>query len=113
MDRRRIKNLDKINPIKRDLVYTILSKIDGNKFLKRIVIFGSSIRDDCKQTSDIDIAIEWTENCYDEDAILKDFTLPVYEVISMETKGNNDVVCIGYEGDTIKTAIMEGVTVYE
>jgi predicted nucleotidyltransferase len=113
MDSRKIKNLDKINPIKRDLIYTILSKIEGSKFLKRIVIFGSSIRDDCRQESDIDIAIEWTEDCYDEDAVLKDFTLPVYETISMETKGNNDVICIGYEGETIKSAIKEGVTVYE
>jgi len=108
-----IKNLEKINPLKRKIVSDILHSVNGYAYLRKIVIFGSTIRDDCHESSDLDVAIEWTEDCYDEDAVLKPFTLPVYTQISKATKGNNDVVCIGYEGDTIKDAIREGVVVYE
>ena len=108
-----IKNLDKINIIKRDLLSNILNQIKDNKNIKKIIIFGSSIREDCREDSDIDFAIEWTEDCYDENGVLKAFTFPVYKTISMSTKGNNDVVCIGYEGDIVREAIMQGVVVYE
>jgi hypothetical protein len=60
----------------------------------------------------LDIAIKWTEECFDEDYILKPFTLPVYRTILKYTKGNDDVIPIGYEGK-LKGAIEEGVVVYE
>ena len=107
-----IKNLNMINPLKRDILNSILSEIDGYKYVDKIIIFGSSTRDDCTKASDIDIAIKWTEDCYDEDGVLKSFTLPVYKIISNQTHGNNDIVCIGYEGQ-LKNAIKKGVTVYE
>lgn len=109
----RVMNLEKINPIKRNIIADILTQITDYKYLDKMIIFGSSIRDDCREDSDIDIALQWTENCYDDDGVLKIFTLPVYRIISNTTKGNNDVVCIGYEGEVIKDAVRGGVTVYE
>lgn len=109
----KIMNLDRINPIKRDIVADILSKVDGYPYLKKMVIFGSSIRNDCRKDSDIDIALEWTEDCLDEDYLYKPFVNPVRDTISTKTKGNNDVVNIGYEGNVLKEAIINGVTVYE
>lgn len=108
-----IINLDKINIIKRDIVRSILSEINDYEYLDKVIIFGSSIRKDCTNSSDLDIALQWTEDCYDDDGVLKPFTLPVYKAISLSTEGNNDVVCIGYEGDLLKNAIQEGVVVYE
>jgi predicted nucleotidyltransferase len=107
-----IKNLDKINPIKRNVVSDILSQVKDYEFLDKIIIFGSSIRGDCKETSDLDIAIKWTEECFDDDYILKSFTLPVYKIILKCTNGNDDIIPIGYEGE-LKKAIEEGVVVYE
>ena len=107
-----IKNIDKINPIKRNIVEKIVSDINGNSYVCKVVVFGSSIRSDCSENSDIDFAIEWAEDCYDEDYVLKAFTLPVYRTISKLTKGNNDVVSMGYEG-MLKQEIEKGVVVYE
>ncbi|MCR4566480.1 MAG: nucleotidyltransferase domain-containing protein [Pseudobutyrivibrio sp.] len=108
----KVSNIDKINPIKRKYVEQIVTDINGNEYVQKVVIFGSSIREDCTENSDVDIAIQWTENCYDDDYVLKPFTLPIYRIISRTTKGNNDVVCIGYEGE-LKSEIEKGVTVYE
>jgi predicted nucleotidyltransferase len=108
----RIMNLDRIHPIKRDLVAAILSQINGNRYLDKIIIFGSSIRNDCSENSDLDIAIKWTQDCFDEDYILKPFTLPVYRTIIKYTGGNDDIIPIGYEGN-LKKSIEEGVVVYD
>lgn len=108
----KIENLDKINPLKRELVENILSQVNNYPYIEKIVIFGSSIRSDCSKSSDLDIAIKWTEECFDQDYILKAFTLPVYKIISKLTQGNDDIIPIGYEGQ-LDVAIKEGVTVYE
>ena len=109
----KVVNLEKINPLKRDLISDILAKVNDYEYLEKMIIFGSSTRNDCRTDSDIDIALKWAEDCYDEDGVLKMFTLPVYRAISTVTKGNNDVVCVGYEGELIKDAVSKGVVVYE
>ena len=108
-----IKNLEKVNKLKRGVVLEILLNIYNNKYIKKIVIFSSSIRKDCHEESDLDIAIEWTEECFDRDGVYKYFTIPVIETISMITKGNNDVVSIGYEGPILRDVIKKGIIVYE
>jgi hypothetical protein len=108
----KITNLDSINPVKRCIVKSILEQVMNYPYLKRVIIFGSSIRDDCTADSDIDIALEWTEDCMDEDYIYKTFTIPVFEAISMATKGNSDVFSIGQEGG-LQNAIAKGIIVYE
>jgi predicted nucleotidyltransferase len=108
-----IKNLNKINLHKREQVTKILDVLQHDVSVRRVIIFGSSIRNDCRETSDLDIAVEWSEDCYDEDGIMKDFTLPTCRTISSVTKGNNDLVNIGYEGDLLKSSIEKGVVVYE
>ncbi len=108
-----IKNLDKVNKLKRGVVLEILLKVYKNKYIKKVVIFGSSVREDCREESDLDIAIEWTEECFDRDGVYKFFTIPVIETISMITKGNNDVVSIGYEGPILRDVIKNGIVVCE
>lgn len=106
-------NLDKINVVKRGILEEILRQVDGYEYLEKMVVFGSSTRDDCREDSDIDIALKWTEDCYDEDGVLKPFTIPVGKAISVTTRGKNDKVHIGYEGSLIKDAVRNGVVVYE
>ena len=107
-----IKNLDRVNPIKRSMVKDIVSQIDNSTRVEKLVVFGSSIRDDCKPDSDLDIAIKWNEDCFDEDMFYKAFTLPIFRIIMKVTDGNNDIIPIGYEG-SLKSVIENGVTVYE
>lgn len=108
-----IMNLEHINEKKKTQLKDILSEISGNKYVRKVVIFGSSIREDCRPDSDLDIAIEWEEDCFDSEGVYKVFTLPVFKTISRITEGNNDVVSIGYEGGLLKDAVKGGVTVYE
>ena len=66
------KNIEYINPLKQELVSRIVKEAHNDAYVKRILIFGSSTRDDCRPDSDIDICIDWTEDCYDhEEGILK------------------------------------------
>ena len=60
--------------------------------VKRLIVFGSSTRYDCDITSDLDICVDWKEDCYDSDGVLKPFTGNMRKAISMSTKGHADVV---------------------
>ena len=58
---RMIKNIDKINSVKRSKVEIIVNHIDKcNKeeiIIKKVIIFGSAITDVCTEESDIDMCI--------------------------------------------------------
>jgi hypothetical protein len=107
-----VQNLHKINPIKRQIVNDIVNEIKSYEHVSQVVIFGSSIRNDCRAKSDLDIALKWDENCFDEDWVFKPFTLPIFKMIYKYTDGNADIIPIGYEGE-LQKAIKEGVVVYE
>jgi predicted nucleotidyltransferase len=64
--------------------------------IKKIIIFGSSTRYDCDITSDLDVCIDWKDDCYDENGILLPFTRNMRKVISSVTKGKADVVNYDY-----------------
>ena len=49
-----IKNLEKINIIKRSEVEQAVKIASKDSNIEKIVVFGSSIRDDCRESSDID-----------------------------------------------------------
>ena len=108
------KNIEYINPLKQELVSRIVKEAHNDAYVKRILIFGSSTRDDCRPDSDIDICIDWTEDCYDHEAgILKAFTRNMWKKISHITEGNVDIVEYDYlKGTVIEEAARNGVVVY-
>ena len=107
-------NVRKIHPIKQKIVKEIVDDAKCDEYIKRIIIFGSAIRYDCDITSDLDICIEWKEECYDEDGVLKKFTRNIRKTISEVTKGRADVLNYGYlEGTEVEESVKEGVIVYE
>ena len=57
-----IKNLEKINVCKRNKIQKGMAFVDEmNKkepVIDRVIIFGSAIRDDCTEDSDIDVCID-------------------------------------------------------
>ena len=53
-----VQNLEKINAIKRDMVAAICDAAKNHYRIKRVIIFGSSVRNNCREDSDIDICIE-------------------------------------------------------
>lgn len=117
-----IMNIEKISPLKRELVRRISQKASENEYVERLMIFGSSIRDNCRKDSDIDICISWTEDPYDSEKIYKPFVSSykpfvseLRHYISAITEGNADVVNLNhiyrYE-PFIKKAVEQAVLVY-
>ena len=107
-------NVNRVHPLKQKLVRNIVAEAKKECVVKRIIIFGSSIRYDCDITSDLDICIDWMMDCYDENGILLPFTQNMRKCISYETKGRADVVNYDYLEDTVLVeAVKEGVVVYE
>lgn len=52
------ENLDKINPIKKKEIGNLLDYVSKNgRHIKKVVIFGSTVRNDCRPDSDIDICL--------------------------------------------------------
>ena len=96
------------------MVSEIVKAARNDAEVSRIIIFGSSIRYDCDVTSDLDICIDWKDDCYDKDGVLKPFTGNMRSVISSVTKGRADVVNYDYlAGTAVETDVNEGVIVYE
>lgn len=109
-----MKNESLINPIKREIIKNIVSAARTEPMVRKIIIFGSSIREDCRADSDVDICIDWNQDCYDSEGVLKPFTISMRRKISMLTKGHVDVVNYGYlKGTYIEDAVKNGVVVYE
>ena len=50
-------NFDRINPIKRDEVRRIAESKEINKYFDSIKVFGSSIRENCREDSDLDLFV--------------------------------------------------------
>lgn len=107
-------SVNRIHPLKQKQVKSIVDVAKKDSHVKTIRIFGSSIRYDCDITSDLDICIDWNEDCYDQDGVLKSFTLNLRKAISRITGGNADVVNGAYlKGTVVEEAARNGVLVYE
>lgn len=107
------KNVKKIHPLKQKMVKAIVDAAKEDSYVSRIIVFGSATRYDCDITSDLDICIEWTKPCRDEDDIYYPFTLPMRKLISKVTKGHADVINYELLDDTyLMDAVREGVEVY-
>lgn len=114
VDSTSFRNVNRIHPIKQNIVKDIVAVARNDQKVKKIIIFGSSTRYDCDITSDLDICVDWEEDCYDADGVLMPFTSNMRKAISSITKGKADVVNYGYlEGTVVEDAVKEGVVVYE
>ena len=63
VDKNSFKYVNRIHPLKQRIVKEIVAAAKIDPYVKRIIIFGSSIRYDCDISSDLDICIDWTEAC--------------------------------------------------
>lgn len=107
------KNVNRIHPLKQKMVAQIVDQAKKDQAVRRIIIFGSSTRYDCDITSDLDICIDWNQDCYDKEGVLKPFTKNMRQTISSVTKGNADVIDYAYlDGTVLKEAVENGVVVY-
>lgn len=114
VDKSSFRNVNRIHPIKQAMVKEIVKAARNDAEVSRIIIFGSSIRYDCDIMSDLDICIDWKDDCYDADGVLKPFTRNMRQVISRVTKGRADVVNYDYlKGTVVEADVKEGVIVYE
>lgn len=106
-----VLNIVYIYPLKQKQVSDIVNQLKEYKYVNKIVIFGSSVTDRCHEYSDLDIAID-IGKAYDEDGFLLDSAKKVFRLIEKITFYKCDVVFIGYEGELVKKAIENGVTVF-
>lgn len=104
-------NLNRINKIKQDQVINIINSLEHNNNIKQIIIFGSSVTDRCKITSDLDIAIELYN--FDEDS--KEVN-DIAKIISKNTDHNFDLIFLNDEdiiGSKVENEIYKkGVKVF-
>lgn len=114
IDKDSFQHVNKIHPLKQKIVKGIVDVAKKDNNVKRLIIFGSSIRYDCDIFSDLDICIDWLKPCYDEEGVLKPFTRNMRKTISSITCGKSDVVNYDYlDGTDVKNAVNNGVIVYE
>lgn len=108
-------NVQKIHPLKQKIVKSIVDNAKTDSHVKSIIVFGSSVRYDCHPFSDLDLCIDWTEDCYTENGVLKPFTGKLRSLISSITEGNADV--INYQDldyTNVKDDVLDrGIIVYE
>lgn len=52
------KTLSLINEIKREQVLLCINIVSKYKFVKRLIVFGSSLTDECTDESDLDICLD-------------------------------------------------------
>ena len=67
-------NIKKINPIKRDQVISCINIAQRNPQIAKMIIFGSSVREDCSPDSDVDIClfINGTTKCIEMYELARD-----------------------------------------
>ena len=107
-----IKNLDRINERKKKAVergLEYLAQNDQGRIIKKVIIFGSAIRDDCRNKSDIDIC--WIsdyccKNSKEYRTLMQNFSLIIDDNIDLFNYGL-------LKDDNFKKNIDKGVVVYE
>ena len=63
VDNASFDHVNKIHPIKQRAVKDIVDVARKDASVRKIIIFGSSTRYDCDITSDLDICIDWVDDC--------------------------------------------------
>ena len=107
-----IGNLDKINLLKRKKVENGIKFIDNynrkNHCIDKVMIFGSSTRDDCTENSDIDICL--FSKCDLSDVKLFD----IFGELPFVVGQNCDILSFNDIGSDLQKIIMDnGIVVYE
>ena len=114
VDQDSFQNVRKIHPLKQRPVKATVAEAKKHPFVKRIIVFGSSITYRCYLGSDLDLCIEWTEPATMEDGTYKPFARAFLKEISFLSEGGADVLNYEELGDyKIKDDVLKGVTVYE
>lgn len=107
-----IKNLEKINFIKRNKIYNGLKFIEkcnnSQKCINKVYIFGSSIRDDCTNESDVDV-------CLDSDCEMFDRNLlKIYGEFEKVVDNLCDIMILNKASKKFQNQILDnGILVYE
>lgn len=107
-----VTNLEKINTIKREKIFNCIQFIDScnqkKEMVQKIIIFGSSVRDDCTDRSDIDICLFTNFSCKDRDY----FNL--HSNIEKVVDNPCDIFVFRKMSDKFKNHILRtGILVYE
>lgn len=100
-------NLSKINIIKRKNVQEAVKIAKATSIIKRMIIFGSSVTNDCRDESDVDICLDVTCDVTD-----KRLFRPMYD-IDKACDFNCDILLYHDIGTKLKQIIdRKGVEVY-
>ena len=108
------KNIEYIHPLKQKMVNDITNHARKDKFVKRIIVFGSAVTNRCTPFSDLDICIDWFGASHDDDGVYVPETQSMMRFISLNSKGSCDV--LSYDdlmNKELKLNIDDGVLVYE
>lgn len=116
IDTTRFHNLNKIHPIKQSMVSEVCKICSESPYVCKVIVFGSSITDRCKFSSDIDLCIEWSVKPFDSDGVYNILLKDTLEKIQKCCDYNIDIVAwneLESEYSTIKDDILKGVVIYE
>ena len=85
----------RINKIKLDSVNTMIRAARKYPFVKRLIIFGSSVTDCCTEESDIDV-------CMDVDHVFMNSCTVLNDTLAWDIQGNRDTsACLDIDPDTL------------
>ncbi len=103
-----MKNIALVSEKKKNIVSNICSIAEKTPIVKRLIIFGSGITEECKDDSDLDICVDIS--CDTKDLRLFDLRASVNRACDY----NCDFVVYNHIGDALKCEIdKKGVVVYE
>lgn len=96
-------NVNKIFPTKQKDVAVLVNKLKKSKYIKKIIIFGSSITWECNPWSDIDVYIEHEAQDFNN------ISIPYSEIKSSLDIWDN----LSADENLLNEIINKGVIVYE
>lgn len=103
-----------IHPLKQKEVYSITQMAKQYDFIRKIVIFGSSITNRCNETSDLDLWIDCSVDSFDSYGVFTPIANEIIIKIKEITKYNSDVLFTEQlVGSLVEKDARSGVCVYE
>jgi len=99
--------LNKVNKIKEDMINYVVKTAEESKLDVVIYLFGSAIRDDCTEDSDIDLAIDTDLDICDSRLVM------LYRNIRRACDRNCDVIYFPVVSDgAFRDNILKGIRIY-
>lgn len=103
-----------IHPLKRRIVYEIVEMAKKHTCIQKIVVFGSTITDQCTELSDIDLWIDCSINCYDSLGVFVPEVDEIIREIDAITNYNADILFNEQlVGSDVEDSARNGVCVYD